>query len=167
MQEKIQAVLKTDDYIKRIQILSEVRNLQLNFRGSITMLIGGSNTYKSLTVEMLDRMFKEANQEWKNNKLPKFLKLNLDDVDYDTTEEEILKKLRSNKYGFIAIDNADTVIGKQKKILDYIKRDTKTQYLIVTKDPAQFGTTTNHVSKMEDKGNYITNRFLTSIKGWK
>lgn len=167
MQEKIQAVLKTDDYIKRIQILSEVRNLQLNLRGSITMLIGGSNTYKSLTVEMLDRMFKDHNQEWKNNKLPKFLKINLDDVDYDTTEEEILKKLRSNKFGFIAIDNADTVIGKQKKILDYIKKDTKTQYLIVTKDPAQFGTTTNHVSKMEDKENYITNRFLTSIKGWK
>lgn len=135
----------------RLEAVHTSFKLDFEFRNNITMLIGDSGVGKTVIFSILQEAAVEN---------PQLFCMNYLDIHRD-----ILGMLKHTEGKLIVIDNADILLASPER--KWIALDSKNQYLIIGRNPANLLTTSENlyelVSEQQDGMIYFTIRNAFSI----
>ena len=157
-----------DKTISRLAINTPYYTFDIQLRGHITIFEGVSSSCKTLLLNTIKYDHLNNSKELADKyQLMGVIKLDYSGYTQQMTEDEIIALLKNRSKNLILIDNADTLLSGKEKLCKFISSDIRNQYMIMSRGGLKINTNTNHISYLVSEDKRITNKFLTSIPGWK
>lgn len=128
-------------------------NLHFNFdlRGHLTIIDGDTSSGKSMFCELLTLI--RCNDD-------RYADCQVFSYKYPFSLE-ILKALKNK---LIIIDNGDILLNEG--IVEYIAGDYNNQYIIIARQPFDFGVSPNYYAEIQEKDNKFYLEYFDNAKGW-